>query len=57
MPNAIEPLFSVSRKDLEGLIPVASEEMEQSFVVDCPALHIIPASALEMDHVPRVTSV
>lgn len=53
MSNAAIPLFSVSRKDLEGLIPVETDEMEQSFVVDCPSLHIIPASTLEMGYVPR----
>lgn len=53
MSNAAIPLFSVSRKDLEGLIPIDTEEMEQSFVVDCPSLHIIPASTLEMGYVSR----
>jgi hypothetical protein len=56
MSSAAEPLFSASQKDTEGLI-LANEETEQSFVVDCPALHIIPASALDIGSVPRGTPV
>jgi hypothetical protein len=34
-----------AQKDSEGLI-LASEEVEQRFVVDCPSLHIVSASDL-----------
>lgn len=58
MSNAAIPLFSIPRKDLEGLILVDTDgEIEQSFVVDCPSLHIIPASTLEMGYDPRGSQV
>jgi hypothetical protein len=56
MSKSAEPRFAVSQKDSEGLILV-TEESEESFVVDCPALHIVPASSLNIGSLPRGTPV
>jgi hypothetical protein len=45
-----------AQRDSEGLI-LASEDHEQSFVVDCPSLHIVSASALGVGRIPRGTPV
>lgn len=53
--KALDP-FLPMQKDSEGLILV-TEENEQTFVVDCPALHIVSASTLGVGPLPYGTPV